>query len=160
MILFRVRNLRTVDPTRSGEDAYLCIGRQPVFLPPRLAHLLEQLARERADRSRLDIASPCTRWLFPGLNPGLPVSVSYLESKLQRYGILSRNGRNTALVDIAAELPTPVVADLFGLHISTAVRWAKLATRDWAAYVAERAADPPNTTPATTAREGRSQHPS
>jgi hypothetical protein len=156
MTLYRVGNLRAEHLTRSGEDAYLFIGHQPVLLPPRLAHLLEQLARERVVRSRLDVASPGTQWLFPGLSPGLPVGNTYLQSKLLRYGISSRSGRNTALVDLAADLPSPVVADLFGLHINTAVRWAKLATRDWTAYVAERTADPPNGMPATTVCESRS----
>ena len=33
----------------------------------------------------------------------------------------------------------PVLADLLGMHINTAVRWVKYVGRDWADYIAARA---------------------
>jgi len=42
------------------------------------------------------------------------------------------------MVQLAAEIPAPVLADLLGLRPHTAVRWATLAARDWAAYTALR----------------------
>jgi hypothetical protein len=40
--------------------------------------------------------------------------------------------RNAALMQLAAEIPAPVLGDLLGLSPQTAVRWATLAARDWA----------------------------
>ena len=37
---------------------------------------------------------------------------------------------------LAADLPAAILADLLGLHINTAVRWATYARRDWADYLA------------------------
>jgi len=137
--LFRVENLTTAHITRRAEHTYLTIGSQPVLLPPRLAQLVERLPDVRRSRARLERAQPGTEWLFPGLNPGRPINRSHFEAKLVRHGISTRKARNAALISLAAELPSPVLADLFGLHISTAVRWAEFAKRDWADYVAQRA---------------------
>jgi hypothetical protein len=139
MTLSRVRNLTDDHLRRRGQHAYLTIGRQPVLLPPRLAQVLDQLPEEQRSRPRLDKAVPATRWLFPGLKPGLPVNGSYLQTKLRRYGIPSHHARGAALAGIASDLPAAVIADLFGLHISTATRWTKLAKRDWVDYLTERA---------------------
>ncbi|HEU5427295.1 MAG TPA: hypothetical protein VFU74_10500, partial [Actinocrinis sp.] len=139
--LFRVRNLATAHMTSRSEHTYLTIGAQPVLLPPRLAQLLQRLKDNRRSRARLTKAHTGTPWLFPGLNPGRPIDRSHFESKLIRHGISARRARNAAFTSLAAEIPSPVLADLFGLHISTAVRWAELAKRDWADYVAKRADD-------------------
>jgi hypothetical protein len=42
-------------------------------------------------------------------------------------------------VQLAAEVPPAVLADLLGLHIGTAVRWATEAGGDWINYAAIRA---------------------
>lgn len=138
MRLSRVRNLTDDHLTLRGRHAYLTIGRQPVLLPPRLALILDQLPDGRSSRPRLDRTTPATSWLFPGLKPGLPVDGSYLQTKLRRHGIPSGHARGAALAGLASELPASVIADLFGMHISTATRWTKLASRDWGDYVAAR----------------------
>ncbi|MEU4239693.1 hypothetical protein [Actinoplanes sp. NPDC026619] len=46
---------------------------------------------------------------------------------------MARGGRNTALINLAADLPAPILANLLGPHIATAVRWTKYACRDWQA---------------------------
>jgi hypothetical protein len=43
------------------------------------------------------------------------------------------------LCSLAGDLPASVLADLLGIHITTAVRWSKLVKRDWASYLAVRA---------------------
>lgn len=51
-------------------------------------------------------------WLFPGRSPDrLAVDVLF-GTRLQRYGISARAGRNTAQLVLAAELPASVLADL------------------------------------------------
>jgi hypothetical protein len=34
-----------------------------------------------------------------------------------------------------ADLPAPILADLLGLHVSAASRWATYAKRDWSTYL-------------------------
>jgi hypothetical protein len=40
------------------------------------------------------------------------------------HGIEACSTRNTALLASAVDLPAPVLADLLGLHVDTAARWA------------------------------------
>ncbi len=140
--LSRIRCL-TVDRLHTGDTwTTLLAGRKPVALPPRLAHLLHTLAETPpAVTSELNRTRPATRWLFPGLAPGQPISANGLQRKLGKHGISIRVSRSTALVSLAADLPAPVLADLLGMHPGTAVRWARLAQRDWTDYLAARAAD-------------------
>jgi hypothetical protein len=42
---------------------------------------------------------------------------------------------------LAADLPAAIIADLLGMHINTAIRWVRYAGRDWADYLATRAAE-------------------
>ena len=76
--------------------------------------------------------------MFPGLTPGRPASQSSFQVKLRDLGIAARPARNAALIALADDLPVPVLADVLGLSLTTAQRWAALAQRDWAAYIAER----------------------
>lgn len=39
------------------------------------------------------------------------------------------------------DLPAAVLADLLDIHLHTAIRWVKHARRDWADYLAARAAE-------------------
>jgi hypothetical protein len=64
-----------------------------------------------------------------------------LVGKLNDNGITVRAARNTALADVAADLPPPVLAQLIGIRIGTAIRWAGYARRDWSAYLTARLQD-------------------
>jgi hypothetical protein len=81
------------------------------------------------------------RWLFPGRVPGQPLDGHSLTNLLNRHGISARPARNGALAALAADLPAAILADLLGLHVNTAVRWVIYARRDWADYLAIRAAE-------------------
>jgi hypothetical protein len=50
---------------------------------------------------------------------------------LSQYGIPAAASRNSALISLAADLPAPIIADLFGLHPGTATRWSTYARADW-----------------------------
>jgi len=80
------------------------------------------------------------RWLFPGRVPGQPIDNHSLTSRLNRHGIRVRPARNGALAALAAALPAAILAGLLGMHVHTAVRWVTYARRDWAGYLAARAA--------------------
>ncbi|MFD9602671.1 hypothetical protein [Streptomyces sp. NPDC059970] len=48
------------------------------------------------------------------------------------------------LAALAADLPSPILADVTGMHRHTALRWVAYARRDWAEYLAARAEDEAN----------------
>lgn len=78
-----------------------------------------------------------SRWLFPGRYPGEHAQSGHLARKLGAHGIHLRRARNTALAELATDLPAPVLADLLGMHIFTAVAWVKSMQRDWHDFIAE-----------------------
>jgi hypothetical protein len=141
-IISRVVQLTADDIRQRDGRVYLVLDRHPVLLPPRLADLLMRLASTAQSTSALGRSMPRTPWLFPGRSPGRHVSPNRLSHKLMRHGIHARAARNAALLTLAADLPAPVLADLLGLHVTTAARWARYVQRDWAAYLAARADDP------------------
>lgn len=134
----RIRHL-TIDQLDLGEaGCFLRTGRHPLLLPPKLANLLTQLADAPRAPARLATGANTPRWLFPGLTPGRPTSQPGFTLKFRALGIDTRTARNAALISLANDLPTPILADVLGLHTTTAERWAHLANRDWTAYIAER----------------------
>jgi len=110
-------------------------GDDPVVLPAPLDNLVLALLDRRGHAS---IAGQPTRWLFPGGHPGRHRHAGTFRRQLAKVGIMLHPARNAAMVQLAAEIPAPVLADLLGLRPHTAVRWATLAARDWAAYTALR----------------------
>jgi hypothetical protein len=147
----------TLEHLKFGDKhAHLVLGRHPVLLPPRLAELLRQLAEQPQLRPQLSRAHPGPRWLFPGMVPGKPISTHGMTQKLNRHGMtqklnrhgmtqkLNRHGilvRNGAPAALAADLPSPILADVTGMHRHTALRWVAYARRDWAEYLAVRISD-------------------
>jgi hypothetical protein len=123
------------------KHTHLVLGRHPVLLPPRLAELLRRLAEQPQLRPQLSRVRPGPQWLFPGMVPGKPISTHGMIQKLNRHGIPVRTARNAALAALAADLPSPILADVTGMHRHTALRWVAYARRDWAEYLAVRAAD-------------------
>jgi hypothetical protein len=127
-----------------GGHTFLTLDRQPVLLPPRLAELVLQLAEREPHRRRpiTERADAPRRWLFPGGTPGRHVDSGRLTELLHdQLGITIRAARNSALSAMAADLPAPVLAELLGIHLTTAGRWATLVKRDWTSYVVARRHD-------------------
>ena len=58
--------------------------------------------------------------------------------RLNRLGIITRAGRNTAMLHLASTVPPAVFASLVGIDIGTATRWAEHAGGNWTRYVAAR----------------------
>ena len=57
--------------------------------------------------------------------------------RLNRLGIRARLSRNTALMDLAAQLPATVLSDLLNLHTGTATAWNELAGNTRSGYAGE-----------------------
>ncbi len=129
--------------TRRGTDTYLAFDRHPVLLPPPLAEIVQRLAEaERfGRRSIIRDHDSGSELLFPGFRPGALMDHGRLTKQLNALGIRVRPARNSALCSLAGDLPAPVVAELLGVHITTAVRWGRLVKRDWAAYLVARSED-------------------
>jgi hypothetical protein len=145
-LISRVVQLTADDLQQREHQSFLVLDRHPVLLPPRLADLLGHLASTAQSTSALGRSMPRTPWLFPGRSPGGHISPNRLSYKLMHHGIHARAARNAALLTLAADLPVPVLADLLGLHVTTAARWARYVQRDWAAYLAARADEPQSRT--------------
>ena len=120
---------------------YLTTRQHPILLPPRLGAIMEELADRPPTRLMIHHGPDAPRWLFPGRVPGQPIDNHSLTNRLNRHGISARPARNGALMALAADLPAAIIADLLGMHITTAIRWVRYAGRDWAEYLAARATE-------------------
>jgi hypothetical protein len=127
----------TIDQiSQTGDTVTIRLGRHHIPVPDPLGELLLQLIHD--GKSHVGIGSPThTRWLFPGGLPGRPITASRLAERLRAIGIPTRAARRAALTDLAAQLPAAVLADLLGLHPTTAVKWMNQAGADWSRYAAE-----------------------
>jgi hypothetical protein len=76
-------------------------------------------------------------WLFPGGQPGRPISSFRLAERLRDLGVHSGQARSTALFHLATDLPAAVLALMLGIHITVAVAWQRACSGDWTIYAAE-----------------------
>lgn len=128
--LSRVVRLRWGQVTIDG-GVSLRLGSDDIRLPPRLDELVAELRAHTGHAAVLH-----GDWLFPGGTPGRPLTVEQLRKRLAGLGIVLRPTRQAALLQLASDLPAPVLSDLLGLHPNTAVEWVRTARGDWAAYAA------------------------
>lgn len=134
--IVRIVELTTDRYHTDGNDSYLTIDRHPVLLPPTLARLIEQLiARGPANTMLRNVSGGHPAYLLPGRPPSRPIHPHYLQQRMAKHGLPVIHARNTAMIASAATLPPPVVAELFGIHPTTAYKWAQYAQSSWAAYL-------------------------
>ena len=120
----------------SGGQVRIQLGREPVILPEPLDALVLQVAAAR--RGHAAIGDQGTSpWLFPGGQPGRPISAYQMAERLRQIGIRSGQSRSAALFQLATDLPAAVLARMLGIHITVAVAWQRASAGDWAAYAAE-----------------------
>ena len=120
-----VSRIATLTLDRIHTDAggtHLHLGTSPVRLPPPLDRLVGDLVQRRAGWGSIgrSVGNP---WLFPGVTPGQPLSAPRLGARLKRLGITARLCRNTAMMDLAVQLPAAVLSQMLGLHRNTATDW-------------------------------------
>jgi hypothetical protein len=127
----------TLDHIQADAQATrLRLGREPIILPEPLDALVLQLAATRQGHATLG-DHRTSRWLFPGGQPGLPISAYRLAERLRQLGLNSGQSRSTALFQLATELPAAILARMLGIHISVATAWQRASAGDWTAYAAE-----------------------
>ncbi|MER6651305.1 hypothetical protein ABT248_12260 [Streptomyces sp. NPDC000971] len=116
----------------------LQLGRDPLWLRPRLSALLQQLIDERRP-----LAAPLrtreTPYLFPGLRPDQPMHSNTLQRRLKCLGVPSvSKARNGAWLALVGAVHWKMLADLLGAADGTAHTWHALNGGDRASYVASR----------------------
>jgi integrase len=128
----------TVDDVHTDQRGrtHLQLGPHQLHLPPPLDELITQLPVDKPFGTAATLADG--RWLFPGKHAGRHVHPSSLTRRLNKLGIDTLANRNTALLHIATTTPPAVFANLLGVHINTATRWAGIASGQWMNYAAAR----------------------
>jgi hypothetical protein len=114
----------------------LRLGQEPVILPEPLASLVRDLADTRRGHAVIG-ASDSSPWLFPGGQPGRPISAAQLTERLRELGLNPARSRSTALFQLATELPAAILARMLGIHISVAAAWQRASAGDWTTYAAD-----------------------
>ena len=105
--------------------------RGPVHAALSLSDLLAQRFEGSAQFGRKEL------WLFPGGQPGRPISTGQLVERLNKLGIRPGADRSTALFQHATEIPAAILARTLGIHTDVAVAWQRLSAGDWTNYAAE-----------------------
>lgn len=139
--LAHICRMRT-DQVDLREDGTVLVTfeRTPLQMPEPLGQIIREHLQRRGQAS---YASRDNGWLFPGGIPGRPLVTENVRAQLVARGIKPYDNRKAALLQLAAEVPTPLLADMLGIDENTAVRWAALAGRSWNGYIAQRAPTPP-----------------
>ncbi|MGV9269508.1 hypothetical protein ACWDRR_33145 [Kitasatospora sp. NPDC003701] len=131
-----ISQLTVADLDIVDETVAITFGASPVILPKPVAALVRELVATRGGKAKIGAPDDVT-WLFPGGQPGRPLSDSQIGLRLRKIGIRPQQDRSTALFTLAAELPAAILAKMLGVHIQVAVQWQKASGGDWAACAAD-----------------------
>lgn len=127
----------TLDHVHIDDDQVrLRLGSEPIVLPEPLASLIRQVAATRHGHAAIGDQGT-SPWLFPGGQPGRPISAFRIAERLRELGIRPGQSRNTALFQLATDLPAALLARMLGIHIAVAVAWQRASAGDWTNYAAE-----------------------
>ncbi len=113
----------------------LRLGRVPIQLPEPAATLARAVAANRKGHATIGTREP-SPWLFPGGQPGRPISTARLTRRLEDLGIRPGQARSTALFQLAAEIPAAILARTLGISTDVAVTWQRHSAGDRAACAA------------------------
>ena len=130
-----ISRLTLQDVQANETNVRLRLGREPIVLPEPLASLILQLVASRHGHSALGDQGTSS-WLFPGGQPGRPLSGYQLGERLRQLGLRPGQARSTALFQLATELPAALLARMLGTHIAVAVAWQRASSGDWTGYAA------------------------
>ncbi|MEV5205625.1 hypothetical protein [Streptomyces sp. NPDC053720] len=126
----------TVDHIEETDGAVrIRLGAVPIELPAPVAELALQQIEVR--RSHAVLGRTDSPWLFPGGQPGGPISAWAMGERLREIEIRLAQTRSTALFQLATELPAAVLARTLGIDITVTIKWQRAAAGDWAAYAAK-----------------------
>jgi hypothetical protein len=133
----RVARLAADDITLDDENVAIRFGDTAVSMPEPVASDVRRLLADLAARSAALVRH--APWLFPGNVPSRPIGEQVLSRRMKRIGIDCDDARRAALLELAGRLPAAILADLVGVHVTTATQWAQIAGRPWSDYPELRA---------------------
>jgi hypothetical protein len=131
-----ISRLTTDHLNASPDHVRLRLGTAPIELPKPVADPARSVAANRKGHATIGALTP-SPWLFPGGQPGRPISTTQLTHRLNNLGIRPNQGRSTALLQLATEVPAAILARTLGIHTDVAVAWQRLSAGDWTTYAAE-----------------------
>lgn len=134
----RVARLTADDVTLDGEEVAIRFGDTAVSMPEPVARDVRKLMADLANRSSAMARHP--PWLLPSSAPSRPIGELALSRRMKRIGVDCNDARRAALLQLAGRLPAAIIADLLGVHVTTATQWAQIAGRPWGDYPALRVA--------------------
>jgi hypothetical protein len=133
----RIARLCTTDVVQHDNEILLRLATEPVVIVEPLATLLRALADNPPGRAVTGATT--SPWLFPGKLVGEPLRPERLQRRLAASGVRGLPSRASAVLALAREVPTPVLAEMLGYDHDIAAAWARLAAADYARYAASRA---------------------
>ncbi|MGW4720720.1 hypothetical protein [Nocardia sp. NPDC004260] len=131
-----ISRLTVVDVETEVDPVRLHLGSSPIHLPDPVADLARMVTANRKGHATIGALTPSI-WLFPGGQPGRPISTGQLTQRLRRLDIRPGAARSTALFQLATEIPAAILARTLGIHTDVAVAWQRLSAGDWTSYAAE-----------------------
>jgi hypothetical protein len=144
----RISRLATGQITIDGTTVRIRLGSAPITLPGPVADLTRQVLDGKRGHATTGTGNP-SPWLFPGGQPGRPISATHLGQRLKDLGLQPGRARSAALFQLATELPAALLARMLGIHIDVAVAWQRISAGDWMTYAADvsRRASQPGAVP-------------
>jgi hypothetical protein len=115
-------------------ETRISFGAEPAPVPEPFADMLKHHLHNRPNLRTAGgmVANP---WLFPGHRAGKHLDPHTMMMALRTLGINLLGARNSALQNLVAEIPRPVVAHLLGYSHNCTQRHAQLAAQPWSRYV-------------------------
>ena len=86
------------------------------------------------NRPNLRTSGADYEWLFPGYRQGEHLHPGTVMLRLRQLGIDLLGARNTALRELVAQMPAPIVAEMLGYGDHVVHRHAELAAQPWSRY--------------------------
>ncbi|WP_405475453.1 hypothetical protein [Streptomyces sp. NBC_00009] len=116
----RIVRLTIDDVTDNEGTVTVQLGDPPSPLPKPVADVMRAYMQSR---QYLPCASSrSSRWLFPGRQPGQPMTPVSLQVYLRKIGVPPQRGRTSAIRQLVLQAPVPVIAKALGHHDKTATR--------------------------------------
>jgi hypothetical protein len=132
--LVRVAALPTTAIVVAPAEIRTSLGAEPVPVPEPFASTLKDHLNNRPNL-RAAGGMTANPWLFPSRHPGKHMHTRSFVNRLGEVGINVLGARNSALRNLVAEMPPPVVAKLLGFSDTCTQRHAQLAGQPWSRYV-------------------------
>jgi hypothetical protein len=120
--------------TVTDDGVELRLGEEPIIVPMAFGDLLEELFEQR--RGATATGPEDSVWLYPAPRLGQPLAPRVLLQRLRALGVPPTVGRNTALMEMAGEMPAAVITRLLGISLHRATRWTRDAGNTRPGYAA------------------------